>query len=114
AVRGRHVDRNFGGDFVQDLGSISLYRNLVIPEPPILLSEQSTDRVQQSGVGLNDVERWKDRASLSVGVLSTDYNRTVAVPGLPASTQKKNVLLPTISFSVNPGRTATLYGSYTR
>ena len=114
AMRGRHVKRNFGGDSVTDLGAISIYQNVVVPEPPVALSAQSIDRVRQTGVGINDVERWKDRAALSVGILMTNYTRTVAIPGLPANVQHKSVPLPTVSFSVNPLRTATLYGSYTR
>src|SRR2546426_6954816 len=90
------------------LGAISIYQNVVVPEPPVALSAQSIDRVRQTGVGINDVERWKDRAALSVGILMTNYTRTVAIPGLPANVQHKSVPLPTVSFSVNPLRTATL------
>jgi iron complex outermembrane receptor protein len=114
AVRGRHVDRNFGGDSVTDLGPISLYRNVVLPEPPIVLSAQSVDRVRQTGFGINDVERWSDRAALSVGILRTNYTRTVELPGLAASVQQTSVTLPTISFSLRPLAGATFYGSYTR
>ena len=114
AARGRHVDRTFGGDSVTDLGPIWLYRNIALTEPQLIFTPQSTDRVRQSGVGLNDVERWKNLASLSAGIMLTNYTRSVAIPGLPVSSQHKSVALPTISFNINPLKTATLYGSYTR
>ena len=114
ALRGRHVERSFGGDSVTDLGPISIYQGASLPEPAVVLSAQSADRVRQSGVGINDVERWKDRFSLSVGILMTDYTRTVAVPHFSPSTQHTTTPLPTMSVSMNPLRIATLYASYTR
>jgi iron complex outermembrane recepter protein len=114
AVRGRHVERNFGGDSVTDLGPIDIYQNVSIPEPPLSFSAPSLDRVRQTGVGVNDIERWKDHASLSLGVLMTNYSRSVTSPGAAESVQHTTVALPTVSFTVNPLRTVTLYGSYTR
>jgi iron complex outermembrane recepter protein len=114
AVRGRHIERNFGGDSVTDLGPINMFQSVSIPEPPLVFSAPSLDKVQQSGVGINDIERWKDRASLSLGVLVTNYTRSVAVPGAPENTQHTTVALPTISFTLKPASALTLYGSYTR
>jgi iron complex outermembrane receptor protein len=114
AVRGRHVERNFGGDAVTDLGPINMYQNISIPEPPLVFSAPTLDKVRQTGVGFNDIERWKDRASLSLGILLTNYTRSVTAPGVAENAQHTSVALPTVSFSVNPARTLTLYGSYTR
>jgi len=114
AVRGRHIERNFGGDSVTDLGPINMFQSVSIPEPPLVFSAPSLDKVQQSGVGINDIERWKDRASLSLGVLLTNYTRSVTVPGAPGNTQHTTVALPTISFTLKPASALTLYGSYTR
>jgi iron complex outermembrane receptor protein len=114
AVRGRHVERNFGGDSVTDLGPINIYQSVIIPEPPLAFSAPSLDKVRQTGIGINDIERWKDRASLSVGILMTSYTRSVTAPGVAENAQHTTVALPTVSFTVNPTRTLTLYGSYTR
>jgi len=113
AVRGRRVNRNYGGDAVQDLGTVSIYQSVVLPEPPLVFSTASLDEVRQFGVGITDIERWKDLASLSLGVLMTHYTRTLTTAQAAAS-QHTSVPLPTISFTVNPWRTITLYGSYTR
>lgn len=114
ALRGRRVDRNFGGDSVTDLGPVSIYQGISIPEPPLAFSPASHDQVRQTGVGITDIERWKDLATLSLGVLMTDYTRTLTTPGAALSSQHTSVPLPTVSFTVNPRRTVTLYGSYTR
>jgi len=114
AVRGRHVERNFGGDSVTDMGPINIYQTASLPEPPLTFSAPSLDKVRQTGVGVNDIERWKDRASLSIGVLLTNYTRSVIAPGAAEDSHHTTVALPTVSFTVNPTRTLTLYGSYTR
>ena len=114
AVRGRHVERNFGGDSVTDLGPINIYQSVSIPEPALAFSAPSLDKVRQTGVGVNDIERWKDRASLSLGMLLTNYTRSVTAPGVPENAHHTTVLLPTVSFTVNPTRPIALYGSYTR
>ena len=114
AVRGRHVERNFGGDSVTDLGPINIYQSVIFPEPPLVFSAPSLDKVRQTGIGINDIERWKDRGSLSLGVLMTNYTRSVTAPGSAENAQHTTVALPTVSFTVNPARTLTLYGSYTR
>jgi len=71
-------------------------------------------KVRQTGGGINDIERWKDRASLSLGILVTNYTRSVTVPGAAENTQQTTVALPTISFTLKPASALTLYGSYTR
>jgi iron complex outermembrane receptor protein len=114
AVRGRHIERNFGGDSVTDLGPINMFQSVSIPEPPLVFSTPSLDKVQQTGVGINDIERWKDRASLSLGILVTNYTRSVTVPGAPEISQHTTVALPTVSFTLKSASALTLYGSYTR
>jgi len=114
AVRGRHIERNFGGDSVTDLGPINIYQSASIPEPALAFSAPSLDKVRQTGIGINDIERWKDRGALSLGILLTNYTRSVTAPGVPANAQQTTTALPSASFMVNPGKSLTLYGSYTR
>jgi len=113
-LRGRHVERNFGGDAIVDLGSASIYHGVRFPEPAPMFSAESRDVVRQTGVGISYSERWKQRGSVNLGLLRTDYDRQLAGPGLPTSSQKTQVTLPTVSASVDLAKAATLYGSYTR
>lgn len=114
ALRGRHIQRGFGGDAVVPLGTASVYQGLSLPQPPLVFSASSLDRVQQTGLGVNDIERWKDRASLSIGLLRTAYTRKVTNPGAPVSNQRTTKMLPTASLAVRPLGRVTIYGSYTR
>jgi iron complex outermembrane receptor protein len=114
AVRGRRVARDFGGDSISDLGSISIYQGTSVPEPALTFSDESRDEVRQSGFGVNYTTRWSQRGSLSGGVLMTEYSRKVTTPGAPTTSQHVNVALPTLSFTAAPWKNAVLYGSYTR
>jgi iron complex outermembrane recepter protein len=114
AARARHVDRDFGGDSITDLGSTSVYRGVRVPEPALAFSEKSRDEVRQSGLGVNYTERWSQRGAVSLGVLLTDYKRKLTAPGAAPTTQHVTVALPTLSFNAAVAKNAVVYASYTR
>src|SRR5262249_51160043 len=113
-VRGRRSSRNFGGDSVTDLGTLFIHDNVVIAPPALQFSPRNHDRRQQTGVGVDYREMWKDRLSLSVGALWTDYSRRLETPDQPAARESTTKVLPTVSVVSNAFRPVTLYGSYTR
>jgi iron complex outermembrane receptor protein len=113
-VRGRTVERAYGGDSVPSLGSVSIYHIESIPAPVLTFSAQSLDEVRQVGVGAGYNERWTGVGTLSVGMLETEYRRTLDVPGLPGSTERTSQVLPTAGFTVDIGKQAMAYASYTR
>jgi len=115
AVRGRRMTRTYGNDSVTDLGPLSIHADLSVPKPATLMfSEQKRDRVQQTGAGINYSEKWQERASLSMGLLWTDYSRRLETPHLPAARERTGKLLPTVSFAGNASKGITFYGSYTQ
>jgi iron complex outermembrane receptor protein len=59
-------------------------------------------------------ERWKGLGTLSLGVLETQYRRTLDIPGSPDRTERTSQMLPTASFTIDAGKYATAYASYTR
>ena len=113
-VRGRSVERYYGGDSILGLGSVSIYRGESVPAPGLAFSALSLDEVRQAGVGASYNERWKGVGTLSLGVLETDYRRTLDIPGSPASAERTSQVLPTASFTLDAGKHATAYASYTR
>jgi iron complex outermembrane receptor protein len=113
-VRSRHVVRHYGGDSITELGPISLDNYARLPEPTLVFGDLSRDTVQQTGAGINYGERWKNRAALSLGLLWTHYSRSLDTPNLASFSKSTSKLLPTVSFAVNPLKTVTFYGSYTR
>src|SRR6266478_3155158 len=113
-VRGRIVERDYGGDSILSLGSVSIYRTEHFPPPLLAFSALSLDQVRQVGVGASYNERWKGVGTLSLGVLETEYRRTLEIPGSPGSAGRTAQVLPTASFTVDAGKHATAYASYTR
>jgi iron complex outermembrane receptor protein len=47
-------------------------------------------------------------------VLETEYRRTLEIPGSPGSAKRTSQVLPTASFTLDAGKHATAYASYTR
>jgi iron complex outermembrane receptor protein len=113
-VRGRIVERDYGGDSILGLGSVSIYRTEHFPPPLPAFSALSLDQVRQVGVGASYNERWKGVGTLSLGVLETEYRRTLEIPGSPGSAKRTSQVLPTASFTLDAGKHATAYASYTR
>jgi iron complex outermembrane receptor protein len=113
-VRGRTVERDYGGDSILSLGSVSIYRTPHFPPPPLAFSALGLDKVSQVGVGASYNERWRGIGTLSLGVLETQYRRTLEIPGSSGSTERTSQVLPTVSFTVDIGKHATAYASYTR
>jgi iron complex outermembrane receptor protein len=85
-----------------------------VAEPQLRFSAPNKDDVRQTGIGANYNERWQGLGTLSLGVLRTDYSRTVAVAGPPSSQERTSQILPTASLTLDAGRHATLYATYTR
>ena len=113
-VRGRTIQRDYGGDSILDLGAVSIHRTEHFPPPLLAFSPPSLDQVRQVGVGVSYNERWKGVGSLSLGVLETEYRRTLEIPGSSGSTERTRQVLPTASFTIDAGKHATTYASYTR
>lgn len=113
-VRGRDVERSYGGDSILDLGSVSIYRRASVPAPVLTFAALSRDAVRQTGVGASYREEWKGIGALNFGVLETDYRRILDIPGLPGSSGRMSQMLPTASFTVDAGKHVTTYASYTR
>lgn len=82
AVRGRHVNRQFGGDFIPAEPIIMpLLSQQQIPPPQPLFEPQGYDATRQLDVGLTVEERWQGVGSVAVGALRDNYHRTVTEPG---------------------------------
>ena len=113
-VRGRVVDRAFGGDSVTDLGRVSIDDFSPLPQPPLVFTATSADQVRQFGLGIEYDARWPERGSLGLGLQHVDYRRTIDAPGLPSATDRATPLLPAFRFTINPARQYLIYGSYTR
>ena len=113
-LRGRDVQRSFGGDSITDLGRVSIDDYTLVPEPPLVFTAGSEDRVQQLGFGLEYGAHWPGRGSVGIGAQHLNYQRSIEAPGAPTATDRTSSLLPTFRFTLEAARPLMFYGSYTR
>ena len=111
AIRGRTVNREFGGDSLTDFGTIDLTSQALIAQPKVIFGPVSRDRTRQLDFGLTFEERWQGVGSFAVGVLNDHYRRSVLVPGDGLDTDRTSPWLVSLRLT-DPGRTLIFYGSY--
>ncbi len=113
-LRGRSVARSFGGDSITDLGRVSIDDFGPVPQPAVVFTPSSEDRVRQYGMGISFDEIWSGKGSLGAGLQKVNYRRSIDAPGEPTATDKADPVLPTVRFTAIPGSRFLVYGSYTR
>lgn len=112
AVRGRRVNRDFGGDAQVPYGSVSLEAGPATVQLPFATSAVSLDETRQADVGVVFEERWKGVGSLGVGLLRSNYRRTIIEPGHAPTTGSASPWLSNLRLTVEPTKALTLYGSF--
>ncbi len=112
AIRGRAVEREFGGDAITDLGTIALSNQARFAQPAVAFAPPSRDVTRQLGLGLTFEERWQDVGSFAVGVLNDHYRRTVLVPPATVDTNRTSPWLLNLRLEIDHGRDLIFYGSF--
>ncbi len=111
-VRGRSSQREFGGDALIDYGTRSIDIPLTTEPMSFATTAPSTDLTRQLDAGLLYEEQWTGHGSLGVGVLHSQYHRTLETPGQPDGGERASPWLPSAHFSLVPAPGLTLYASY--
>lgn len=114
AIRGRAVDRSYGGDANIDFGNISLLDRTTFPEPPFVLGPTSDDRTRQLDVGATYEESWRGVGSAAFGALKSAYTRTTTTPATPPGTTSESPWLLSMRFAGEGGPRLICYGSFTQ
>jgi iron complex outermembrane receptor protein len=112
AIRGRAVDRDFGGDALLDFGTIPLLSQAAYVQPAWTFSPSSQDTTRQFDLGFTFEERWTGVGALGIGLLSDHYRRQVQVPLTAEQTDRTNPWLLNLRAEATPRRDLTLYGSF--
>lgn len=112
AVRGRSVNREFGGDSITDFGTIALTSQARFARPVLAFGPASSDNTRQLDLGLTFEERWQGVGSFAVGLLNDHYRRTVLMPSGTVDTDRTSPWLLNLRLATNPGRTLIFYGSF--
>jgi iron complex outermembrane receptor protein len=112
ALRGRAVEREFGGDAITDLGTVALSSQARFAPPAGTLTPPSRDATRQLGLGLTFEERWQGVGSFAVGVLNDHYRRRVLVPPGTVDTNRTSPRLLNLRLEVDHGHDLIFYGSF--
>jgi len=111
AVRGRRVNRDFGGDALIDYGTISLEDGPPPPQTAFATLATSLDETRQTDVGVVFDERWQGVGSVAIGFLKSNYRRTILDPGSAPSSETASPWLSNFRATVEPTKALTFYGS---
>jgi iron complex outermembrane recepter protein len=114
AVRGRTVDRDFGGDALIDYGLVTLESGPPAHTPAYATTATSLDQTRQLDAGVMYEDRWSGVGSLGLGLLRSSYRRTVLAPDTAPVTSSATPWLPNARFTIDAGRAFSIYGSYTQ
>jgi iron complex outermembrane receptor protein len=112
AVRGRAVEREFGGDSITDLGTVALQGPASLAQPALALGPASRDTTRQLDLGLTFEERWQGVGSFAVGVLADHYRRTVLTGSGTLDTDRTTPRLISLRAASDPGRELIFYSSF--
>lgn len=112
ALRGRSIDRNFGGDAIIDFGAVTLASPAVTTAPPIVTTAPSLDETRQLDAGVMFKEHWAGVGSFGVGLLRSHYRRTVLAPAAAPETSSASPWLANAQFTAVAGPMLTVYGSF--
>jgi iron complex outermembrane receptor protein len=111
-VRGRDVERQFGGDSITDFGTIALTSQMPFAQPLLAFGPVGHDGTRQRDLGLSYEERWAGVGSFSIGVLNDHYRRTVVLPSATVDTNRTSPRLLNLRLASEPHRDLVFYGSF--
>lgn len=114
SIRGRSLDRAYGGSALIDLGRSVTGEEDFRPEPTSNFGAKTKDAVEQMNIGLGYELRWQNVGELSAGLQKVDYSKLVTTP---AGALPETIAKPWL-YSINAAAYLTnalaLYGGYTR
>ena len=113
-LRGREVNRLFGGAGNYVIGNTRLGVLNPIAEPVIPLGVRSHDHTQQRTAGVIYGGVWRRIGELSVGVQKSYFDREITKPGTPVAATKSSPWLYNGTLTINATPDLVFYASYTR
>jgi iron complex outermembrane receptor protein len=113
SIRGRSVDRSFGGDDIIDYHPpITIDDRTPLPPPAWMLAPQSHDSTRQFDLGVTLEERWPEVGSFAVGVLHDQYRREVLLPPATVDSNRTKPWLLNLRTEADAGRGRLIYASF--
>jgi iron complex outermembrane receptor protein len=112
SVRGRAVEREFGGDSLSPPVIMPFTSQVQYPPPEVVFTPANHDSTRQLDFGVTFEERWQGVGSFAIGVLNDHYRRTVKMPSGAADTDTTSPWLLNARLTLNAGSRLIFYGSY--
>lgn len=114
SVRGRDVERTFGGAHTISLGPGRIGVQTWLPEPTFTFTPQTNNQTKQAALGMSYLGQWAQHGALTLGVQKVDYRRDTFAPGLPMARADDKPLLYNAALNVFVTPRLAAYASYTR
>jgi len=114
SVRGRDVDRLFGGTHTVFLGPGVIGVQTWLPEQAFTFRPQTRSDTKQGSLGVSYLGQRAGVGSLTVGVQKVTYRRDTLLPGRPEARAKDEPWLTNAAANVTVAAGLALYASYTR
>jgi iron complex outermembrane receptor protein len=112
SVRGRAVEREFGGDWLSDPMIIPFKSQAQYPPPDLVFTPANHDTTRQLDFGVTFEEHWQGVGSLAIGVLRDHYRRTVTMPSGATDIVNTDPWLLNARLALNAGPQLIFYSSY--
>lgn len=114
SVRGRDVERRFGGAHTIYVGPGRIGEQTWLAEPTFTFNPQTTNETKQGALGVSYLAQWAQRGALTLGVQKVDYQRDTFAPNLPAARAADEPWLYNAALNVFVTPRLAAYASYTR
>ncbi len=113
SVRGRDVDRVFGGADTIYLGPGRIGVQTWLPEPVFAFGSQTRNATKQAAAGLSYFGQWAEVGGLTLGLQKVDYRRDTFQPGRPVARAEDNPWLYNAGVNLFVTKGLAAYASYT-
>lgn len=114
SVKGRDVDRIFGGADTIYLGPGRIGVQTWLPEPAFTFGPQTTNATKQGAAGVSYFGQWAGVGGLTLGVQKVGYRRDTLSPGLAMVRAKDKPWLYNAGLNVFVTKSLAVYAGYTR
>ncbi|MHB1205636.1 MAG: TonB-dependent receptor [Rhodospirillaceae bacterium] len=114
ALRGRDVQRFFGGADVRSFGQATIGVRAPVVQPVWTFGPTTDDHARQATGGVAYDTLWAGVGQLGVGIQKTSYHREIAAPGFSIAKSEASPLLYNATLSVFVSKDLAFYGSYTK
>lgn len=114
SLRGRALNRRYGGSAIVDLGESRVGVEDPRAEPVLRFGGKSRDEVRQRTVGAGYELRWRNVGEVSLGLQRTDYSKGVTTPSGPLPETRDSPLLFSATGAAYLTRSLALFGGLTR